>query len=41
MLGGVPCEGLVTNQVAYPPIPLQRNSNSLQRNSNITAVEFQ
>src|ERR1019366_8605418 len=27
--------------VAYLPIPLQRNSNSLQRNSNITASEFQ
>jgi hypothetical protein len=29
------------NQVSYLPIPLQRNSNLLQRNSNITAIEFQ
>ena len=32
---------LVPNQVAYLPVLLQRNSNSLQRNSNITATEFQ
>jgi hypothetical protein len=33
--------GLIPNQVVDLPIPLQRNSNSLQRNSNITATEFQ